>query len=157
MGTSPDGRQQADSDAVFPCYALAVQMADRVSARRGGANMFFLSIQTTLLTAVGLADTTLRHVAWYVAVCVAVAGCAVSVVWWVQLRSYRLLNHAKFEVVHALEEELPARPFTDEWKWLNAQPRSWRHRYIELGTTEQLVPAVFVVLHIVLLVGRLVS
>lgn len=47
-----------DGGDVLEQYKLAVEMADRVSARRGNANLFYLSVQTTLLTAAGLAYTT---------------------------------------------------------------------------------------------------
>ncbi|MEY9845462.1 hypothetical protein ABH940_002540 [Streptacidiphilus sp. BW17] len=144
---------------LFEPYALAVEMADRVSERRGAANKFFLSVQTTLLAAVGLADTTLDHVAWYSALTAALTGCAISVVWWLQLRSYRMLNAAKFRVINRLEERLPARIFTDEWEILKrvGDPGSRRLGYVELGTTERLIPWLLAGLHVLLLLGRLLG
>ncbi|MEZ0095052.1 hypothetical protein [Streptacidiphilus sp. EB129] len=134
-------------------------MADRVSARRGSANMFFLSIQTSLLAAVGLADTTLEHITWYSALAAALAGCAISVVWWMQLRSYRMLNAAKFAVINTLEDRLPARIFTDEWASLKQERArvSRRLAYIELGATERLIPWLLAALHLLLLLGRLLG
>lgn len=134
-------------------YKLAVEMADRVSARRGTANLFYLSIQTTLLTAAGLTYTTTQHAPWYTTVTVALTGCSISGAWWRHLRSYRLLNHAKFVVIHAMEDRLPVKVFSDEWEILKHQTNS----YIELGTTEQFVPWVFAVLQILLMVGRLIK
>jgi len=142
---------------IFEPYALAVEMADRVSARRGGANQFFLTVQTSLLAAVGLADTTLEHVIWYSALAAALTGCAISMVWWLQLRSYQRLNQAKFEVINDLEKHLPAKLFTDEWKSLKKHEDSWRLTYIELGATERLVPWLLAALHVLLLLGRLLG
>lgn len=141
----------------FEPYALAVEMADRVSARRASANNFFLSIQTSLLAAVGLADTTLKHVTWYSALAAALTGCAISMVWWLQLRSYQRLNQAKFEVINDLEKHLPAKLFTDEWRSLKKPAGSWRLTYTELGATERLVPWLLAALHLLLLLGRLLG
>ncbi|MFC7511941.1 hypothetical protein ACFQV4_22940 [Streptomyces thermocarboxydus] len=38
-----------------------------------------------------------------------------SLAWWLQLRSYRHLNAAKFLVINDIEDQLPVRIFTDEW------------------------------------------
>lgn len=138
---------------VLEQYKLAVEMADRVSARRGTANLFFLSIQTTLLTASGLAYTAMQNVAWYSTVTIALTGCAISGAWWRQLRSYRLLNHAKFVVINAMEEQLPVKVFSDEWEILKSRSSS----YVELGAVERVVPWVFAVLQILLMVGRLLK
>jgi hypothetical protein len=140
-----------DSGDLLEQYKLAAEMADRVSARRGNANLLFLSIQTTLLTGAGLAYTTLRDVAWYSVLGVALTGVAISAAWWRQLQSYRLLNKAKFAVINAMEEFLPVKIFTDEWEILTTRTPS----YIELGATERLVPWVFAGLQVLLMIGRL--
>jgi hypothetical protein len=142
---------------LYATYTLAVEMADRVSARRGAANQFFLTVQTALLAAVGFADTTLEHVAWYAAVVAAISGCAISGAWWLQLRSYRRLNQAKFRVIGELEQQLPAKVFTQEWDLLHAPPGSWRRGYVELGATERLVPWLLAAWHVMLLLGRLLE
>ncbi|MGW1594955.1 RipA family octameric membrane protein [Streptomyces sp. NPDC002343] len=51
MTGSPAPEQQAET--LLDLYKLAVEMADRVSARRGTANAFFLSVQTALVTVLG--------------------------------------------------------------------------------------------------------
>jgi hypothetical protein len=73
----------------FELYRLAVEMADRISARRGIANSFFLTASTGVVAL--LASGTVR---WSLAV----AGIVVSVAWWSLLKSYRDLNIAKFEI-----------------------------------------------------------
>ncbi|MER7765843.1 hypothetical protein [Kitasatospora sp. NPDC096140] len=140
-------------------YKLAVEMADRVSARRGTANTFFLSVQTALVTLIGFGIPRLSESPWWVPTAVALAGITLSVAWWMQLRSYRDLNAAKFKVINALEDELAARIYTDEWDTLrNASRRGrWHKHYTELGTTERAVPVVFAAAHLILLTGTLVS
>ncbi len=133
----------------FELYKLAVEMADRVSARRGLANTFFLTVNTAVLALLGSA-----HVRWYPAV----AGIAMCITWWALLKSYRDLNRAKFEIILAMEENLPARIYGEEWVKLStdrapfdirpAMLKAWLGRYKELGYVERIVPWVFAILYL---------
>jgi hypothetical protein len=120
----------------FELYQLAVEMADRVSARRGTANAFFLSINTALLAVVGSTDPR-----WSVAV----AGIVFSGAWWLLLRSYRRLNAAKFSVILEMEQLLPKQVFSDEYRHYRnaASLAGWTARYRELGEVERVVPVIF--------------
>jgi hypothetical protein len=130
-------------------YKLAVEMADRISARRGVANSFFLTVNTGIVAVLAT-----RDVRWYLAV----AGIVFSVTWWALLRSYRELNSAKFEVILAMEERLPVRLYGDEWDRLRREPvrfgvrrgvlLPWLRQYRELGRVERIVPWVFVVIYL---------
>lgn len=124
-------------------YKLMAEMADRISARRGLANSFFLTVESALVATVTLADKR----TWPIAV----AGIVVAIAWFRLLRSYRALNRAKFEVLHAMEARMPAQPFKDEWAILDQPGQSVLTRYTTLSTIEQVVPLVFVGLHGLLL------
>lgn len=153
MTTPPDPDQRAE---VLELYKLAVEMADRVSARRGSSNAFFLSVQTTFIALISFGFPKLAESPWWVSLSVALAGVTLSATWWLQLRSYRDLNTAKFKGINKLEERLPAKIFADEWEALKSDPiPGWRKRYAELGTSERIVPLVFVVAHLVLFAGTL--
>ena len=140
----------------FELYKLATEMADRISARRGLANTFYLTINTGLVALIG--SHTLR---WYVAV----AGIVFCLSWWAILRSYRDLNAAKFEVILAMEERLPVRVYGDEWQRLKtpaAQAQAARRRlaqrlaqYRELGQVERIVPAIFALIYVAELVRQI--
>jgi hypothetical protein len=149
----PDGH---DSQ-ILELYKLAVEMADRVSSRRSTANTFFVTVQTAFIAVVGVEVPHLQNSPWWATVVVAAAGLSLSACWWLQLRSYRDLNRAKFAVINAIEDEhLPLKVFSDEWKALRRDPiPAWRQRYAELGTIERFVPVVFASLYFVLLIGRL--
>ncbi|MFI6850029.1 hypothetical protein OG535_40050 [Kitasatospora sp. NBC_00085] len=137
-------------------YKLAVEMADRVSARRGTANAFFLSVQTALVTVVGFGIPRLEEAAWWAVLAVTIAGLTLSVAWWLQLRSYRDLNTAKFKVINQLENSLPVKIFADEWTYLKEDPiPAGRKRYAELGLSERLVPWVFAGVYLIILTGTL--
>lgn len=124
-------------------YKVVVEMSDRTSARRGLANTFFLAVESALIATVTFADGR----AW----AIAVAGIVVALAWFGLLRSYRTLNKAKFDVIHAIEDRLPAQPFKDEWGLLDKPDLHFWQRYTALSKIEQVVPFVFVTLHGVLL------
>src|SRR6476469_3153169 len=96
---------------VLDLYKLAVEMADRVSARRGTANSFFLTVQTAMVMALGFTDQELAA-SWWASGLVAGAGVALSTTWWLQLKSYRDLNRAKFDVILSMEKQLPVKIFS---------------------------------------------
>jgi hypothetical protein len=135
-------------------YKLAVEMADRMSARRALANSFFLTVNTGLVAVLG--GDELR---WYVAAAGVVFACA----WWWVLQSYRKLNWAKFEVITEMERGLPARPFTAEWEhlrrarlrlWPPSAFWAWARSYHPLGTVERVVPIAFLCLYVAELVRQ---
>jgi len=146
----------AAEPAVLELYKLAVESADRVTSRRGTANSYFLTIQTTFIAVLAVAAPQgARTPAWQAAVASA-AGVTLSACWWLQLRSYRDLNRAKFAVIIEVEKQLPVRVFTDEWQSLKTDPiKTWRQRYAELGTVERVVPWVFAALYVTLFVAEL--
>jgi hypothetical protein len=148
-----------DSDPrVLELYKTAVEMADRVSARRSTANAFFLTAQTALVAVIGATTPNLLKAPWWTALAVTIAGVVLSVSWWLQLRSYRDLNRAKFAVINSIEKQLPVKIFSDEWDILTKVPvNSWRTRYAELGTVERVIPGVFALLYILLFLGRVTS
>lgn len=142
----------------FELYQLAVEMADRVSARRGIANRFFLTANTGIVAILGTQD-----VRWYLAA----AGIAFAVAWWALLKSYRDLNSAKVKVILPMEDRLPVRVFGDEWKHLRPDPvrfnlrpkalRPWLTQYRELGSIERTVPWVFALIYAAEIVRQLVA
>lgn len=145
----------AAEPAVLELYKLAVESADRVTARRGTANSYFLTVQTAFIAVLAVAAPQgPKTPAWQAAVASA-AGTTLSTCWWLQLRSYRDLNRAKFAVIIEIERQLPVRVFTDEWNSLKTDPiKTWRQRYAELGTVERVVPWVFVVLYVTLFLAE---
>ena len=159
-----------ETGTILEIYKMAVEMADRVSARRAGANSFFLTLNTALAAIVGIVSAARKspphgNLPSFDAfgLCVtAAAGVVPALVWWALLRYYRRLNAAKFDVINRLEDRLPVKPYTDEWALLHpdqslsqgVQPkRSWWVRQVkhrEATVVEQVVPFVFVALYVIL-------
>lgn len=154
----------APAPEAFDMYKLAVEMADRVSSRRGQANQFYLALETLLLGVpasieLALSTDTVDALASGVAVLLGLCGIATSAAWWMQLRSYRDLNAAKFKVINKIETDFfVVRPFSDEWAHLKEDERisRWRGRYAELGTVERVMPFVFTALHVAVLIMGIV-
>lgn len=158
---------------ILELYKTAVEMADRVSARRAGMNTFFLTVNTALAAVVGIISSARKpppHGALpafdaFGLVATAIAGIVLAMVWWTLLRYYRRLNGAKWNVITKLEKRLPAQPFTDEWDILHPkEPTSeqaiaklpmWkrvtiRSTHREATVVEQIVPYVFLGIYVVL-------
>ncbi|MEU4499551.1 hypothetical protein OG729_31440 [Streptomyces sp. NBC_00210] len=148
MSAEPDPR-------TLELYKIAVEMADRGSARRGTANAFFLSLQTAVISIATLVDTKLGDSNWPPYLALSLAGVAISASWWLQLRSYRELNAAKFAVINRIEKQFPVRIFTDEWESLTSgPPLPLRKRYAELGAVEMITPIVFAGLFVLLFLAK---
>lgn len=149
---------EGDAEGIFELYRIAVEQADRVSARRASANSYFLTTQTGLAALVGLigsldegSDAVPRSDVALVAT--AIVGLALCAAWWLLLRSYRDLNAAKFKVITEIEtEHLPLQIFQREWDFLKSDEVLpwWKGRYAELGFVERFIPALFAAVYIAL-------
>lgn len=144
-------------------------MADRTSARRLATNTFFVTVNSALVAFSGLLATASggKHPDKFGIIAIALAGVISCAAWWALLRYYRRLNGAKFAVINTIEERLPVKPFTDEWKVLHPNSASptdsvlrWfqvirkfkgnEHR--EATVVEQAVPLLFATLNVALIV-----
>ena len=142
----------SEDSRILELYKLAVEMADRVSARRTAANAFFLTLHGGLAATVGIlgqSTSASSQDEWLYLLLAPIAGLALSAAWFLLLKSYRDLNRAKFTVITEMESELPAQIFEKEWQQLKKDPvKGWRGRYAEQGTVERVVPIVFAGLYV---------
>ena len=136
-------------DHLLEQYKLYVQMADKISERRQGANAYFLTINTALVSLLALAWPTeikpFMGTVWH-----ALAACAGMILcysWYRLVRSYRDLNSGKFRVIHEIENYLPLRPYAAEWISLGRGDNP--NLYLPFTHIEILVPWVFFVMYLV--------
>jgi hypothetical protein len=153
-------------------YGSAVEMADRMSARRAGANTFFFTLHAGLAAIVGIVSSARKSSPHgsvpsfdsFGLVVTAVAGLTLSLTWWTLIRYYRRLSQAKYAVINEMEKAFPVRPYTDEWKLLHPdetlttnalqsdRKAAWwkpqKHR--EATAVEQIVPLVFAAIYVAL-------
>lgn len=146
-----------DAHHTVDIYKLAVEMADRTSARRATANSYFLTAETALLSVAGLVGAYGPSGKWWADVTIAMAGVALSAAWWLLLGSYRRLSSAKFKVINEIERSLSTRPFSMEWEILDGNggvEAGKSKKHLRLGVVERLVPGVYGAIFIVLFVGN---
>ncbi|UGT60148.1 RipA family octameric membrane protein [Nocardia asteroides] len=129
--------------AILEQYKLYVEMADRMSQRRGLANTFFLTLNTALLAAAGATGTLMNAPLWQLSFAL-LGVLAQSAVWFYLLRSYRQLSAAKYQVIGWLEEQLPSSPYwRAEWDLLGAGKD--RGLFLRLTDVEKWIPVIFAV------------
>lgn len=132
--------------AIFEQYKLYVEMADRISARRGLANGFFLSLNTGTLVAAVALFTQAAGSPWLLILLLATLLVQTGFWFWM-IRSYRQLNAAKYLVSGTMEERLPASPlWRAEWNALG-EGRN-RARYWPMTHLEQAVPLIFAIIYV---------
>lgn len=128
---------------LFEQYLMFVESAEKVSDRRASANAFFVSLNTLLVSVIGYfssrSDET--HTAVLMFSC---SGMLISMLWYRIIFSYKQLNSAKFEIIQAIEKELPVQLFQQEWQALT---KTSDQRYRTLTQTEKFVPVVFGLLY----------
>jgi hypothetical protein len=148
--TEPADKYQA---AILEQYKMYVEMADRISARRALTNTFFLTLNTAVFTLIGVFLQNHQQAATWLLVFPLIALLGECAAWFYLVRSYRLLNTAKYRVIGLLEERLPASPYwRAEWKALG-EGRD-RSKYWPLSHIEQWIPILFAATY---LVGFLVA
>ncbi|MCY3880057.1 MAG: hypothetical protein OXF74_12875 [Rhodobacteraceae bacterium] len=131
-------------------YKLHSEFADRVSQRREGANRLFVSLLVGLTLFLGIFfrfgsnDEFLAVILMFAGL----IGIALSVSWYIVIRSYRQLNTGKFQVLQELEKKLSFQFFEREWKVLESGTKP--SRYWKLTVVETSLPVIFFVLSSVL-------
>lgn len=131
-------------------YKLCVTMADQVSARRNLANVFFASINTTMLGVIAFYFEKLQTPSPKNLIIIPILGAILLCgVWWWIIRSYRLLNAAKFKVIGKLEERLPANAFV-KTEWVELGEGKDFKKYTPLSIIENFVPILFTILYAVI-------
>jgi hypothetical protein len=117
---APGSAAAGETAVLLEQYKIYVEMADRISARRGTTNAFFLTLNTAIFSAIGFVWGRDAHPAssWILVfpLFVFVGQC---LAWFWLVRSYGQLNGGKYAVIGAMEERLPASPYWGaEWKAL---------------------------------------
>jgi hypothetical protein len=121
-------------DHLFEQYKLLVDTSQKLSDRRLSTNSYLFTINSSLLTILGALAAFLpdrRPLA-----IIPMVGLLLSISWMLLLKSFKLLNAAKFDVIHDLEQSLPARIFDMEWYYLNP-------RYKAMSDIERRIPMLF--------------
>ena len=129
-------------------YKLYVEMADRISQRRDQANRFYAGLVSAIIALlVVMGRFGVSGSSWSIALLAAgLFGASLSVIWFINLGSYRALNTAKFRVINRMESQLPYAGYTEEWDYL--RPAEGPARYFQLTRIERYVPLLIMALFV---------
>lgn len=145
------------NDHLFEQYKLYVEMTDRISDRRERTNRFYLSLMSLpfplLLFLVDRNILSHSQTKIMVFMLIGIFGLGLSLLWMINIHSYRQLNSGKFKVIHAMEQFLPYPCYTKEWKILGKGKKS--QKYLPLTHIEQWVPIIFAIPYFLLLIYSL--
>ena len=149
--TEPEANPDPD---LLEIYKLHVGLADKVSDRRAQANHFYLTVLTGLLAILSFSanrDNNI-HSEQFLLVCfmVGLLGIIISLIWMINIRSYRQLNDGKMKTLLLLEKKLPFAFYASEWKLLGQGAD--KKKYLPLTTIEQYIPLFFLVPFIYLII-----
>jgi hypothetical protein len=136
-------------------YKLYVEMADRISNRRGQTNRFYISLLSGLLALLSIVvgSHIFSDFPSVVFIVVAILGLALCILWNINIRSHRQLNSGKFKVIHEMEQHLPFPCYDKEWEILGEGKEG--KKYLQLTRVEQYVPFILAIPYLLLLIYSL--
>lgn len=134
---------------LFEQYKLYVESVEKTSDRRQHANNYFITINTALISLIGLSFQIkfFENLAGIKSV-LALLGIIICIVFWFLIRSYKQLNTGKFAVIHEIEKHLPLALYKYEWEVLGEGKDD--KKYYPFSHVELLIPWVFGTLYAVL-------
>ncbi len=125
FGHQEIGDQGRPQDMIWNQYNLMVQSSELLVSRRQTVNSLYLSASFALLAGIGVLVSSVSAITikWASSggIFLGLVGIALAYNWKRTLQSYGLLNKAKFQVIGALENLMPAKLFDAEWKVLEAK------------------------------------
>lgn len=95
-------------------YELMVTSANQVTMWRQTTNGFYVTINTALLTLTTYFYGTSPSIERIISPLI---GIALSLLWRESIQYFGKLNEAKFNVIHAIEKQLPVEMFKLEWEY----------------------------------------
>lgn len=125
----------------FDQYKFFVESVNYTSELKLKVNSYFLTINTALITAIGLSfgKQTLSSSIWHFLL--PLAGIFISIIWWGVTYSYKQRNVAKLRIIHCLEEQLPLALYKTEWQLMEENHSSSLKKF--LFRIDLFIPYVF--------------
>lgn len=141
---------QTSQEHLLEQYKLYIEMMDRVTARRGQANQFYLSLLSALLGVLTLFADSQKNLAYSktLFLLLSLLGLILCISWWITIHSYKQLNYLKFKVIYEMEEELPFPCYQREWE---IEKSDQTVNYQRLSKVEKLIPILLGIIYTILL------
>ena len=94
-----------DKELLLNQWQTCVDMANSVSQRRDNMNNIFITLNLAIMAAVSIT--------WDIkSLFILIAGITICILWMLNIRNYKLLNTAKFNVINSIEEKQPSASLT---------------------------------------------
>ena len=134
---------------LFDQYKIFVESVEKTSDRRQQANNYFITINTALISLIGLSfQLKIFDTSEWIESLLAILGIIICTIFWFLIRSYKQLNTGKFKVIHEIEKRLPLALYDYEWDVLGEGKD--KAKYYPFSHIELWIPFVFGLLYGVL-------
>lgn len=135
-------------------YKMYLDGIEKISDRRHSANSFFLTLNTLLITVIGLTFQidSLNNTFW-LRIALSIIGILVNIIFYLLIKSYKQLNTGKFKVLHEIEKNLPLSLYKYEWEVLGSgkdKKKYWPFSHIEI-CIPQILGALYLALGLTLM------
>ncbi len=134
---------------LFEQYKAYIDSAEKISDRRHNANNYFITINTFLISFLGLSFRVqiIEDLEW-IKTLMALVGVIICVIFWFLIRSYKQMNTGKFRVIHEIEQRLPLALYHYEWEILKKGEE--KSVYYPFSHIELLIPWVFGIIYVIM-------
>jgi hypothetical protein len=129
-------------------YLKYIEMADKISERRVLTNSFFITLNTGIISALGVFNLFSKTISAYTIVIISIVLCTLCIYWIQSIKSYSQLNKVKFNIICEIEIYLPMRPYGYEWDRLDKG--ATKSIYQPSGKIEKNIPYLFLALYILI-------
>jgi len=134
---------------LFEQYKLFIDSVEKTSDRRQQANNYFITINTALISMIGLSfQINLFENSPWLKILFAILGIIICFVFYFLIRSYKQLNTGKFAVIHEIEKHLPLALYKYEWQVLGEGKN--KSKYYPFSHVELWIPRIFGILYLAL-------
>lgn len=141
-----------DKHVLLDQYKMMLDTSESLMARRQTLNSFYISLNCAVFALVGTLATfkpelqTLAIIifimSWF--------GVGTSFMWLRMIDAYGALNTSKYDIINAIEKELPASIFDAEW--INSQRKPKKEKYSSFTKREKGTPKLFLIMYIFIII-----
>ena len=141
--------ENPNEDIIFEQYKLYVEMSNNISERRDKTNKFYLGLISGVLTLVSIITSIKESSPLIILILI----CNILICWnWYQnIQSYKRLNSSKFKVINSIENKLPIKGFTVEWKLIQS------NNHKDLTNIEKNIPLYLIGLCLIFLIWIIIQ
>ena len=142
-------------DELLAQYQMFQRTSEDLVARRQSVNSFYITVNSVLVTLVGLVIGVVdAPVSLIVVGCMCLGGITLDVSWISLLDSYGTLNSAKMKVINLLEEQLPVALYDAEWRVMSDKLNS--KKYVSFTDSEKRTPIIFTCIYAICIIITLI-